>query len=981
MTAQPLARRLQPCGPILDALAAERAREPAAEAAAAGGWTELLDAAWPALAPVFAASPYLAALARRSPERLRATLAADPGGRLESIIAATLDLAREPPPIEEAGPQLRRLKADLHLLTALCDLGGAWDLDAVTGALTRFADAAAAAALACVGRIERERGRLALPPSTEHGPIPGLFGLAMGKAGAFELNYSSDLDISLFWEPETLRLADGVDPQSFVDRCARTLTTILSERTAEGYVLRLDLRLRPDPSATPPVVAAPAAMSYYQSVGQNWERAAFIKARAAIGDLPAARAFLAELQPFVWRRSLDYAAISDIHSIKRQIHVHHVDERLTAAGADVKLGAGGIREIEFFAQTQQLILGGRDPSLRSSRSVDALDALAAAGHVSPEAAQELKAAYVRLRRWEHRIQMVQDEQTHTLPEDPAARLGVACLSGAASLGAFDAEVGGTLMAVNRRYGELFAEAESLSTNFGSLVFTGVEDDPETLRTLKRMGFSNPHQVSAAIRAWHHGRIPATRTERGRELFTRLAPRLLEAMSASGAPDAAFARFGGFFEGLSAGVQVQSLFLAQPALLALVVEVLASAPRLAAILSRRPDALDALLDPGFFAPAEEADFAPQIAVAARQAAGFEAGDFEAAMDAVRRIHREQMFRLGMQILSGGLKDEAAGRAFTGLAEACVQALAPAALAEIQRLGGAFPGEVAVVGMGKLGSREMTAGSDLDLMTVYRAEPGAMSEAKGWAAETVFGRFTQRLVAALTAPTAQGGLYEIDLRLRPSGAKGPAAVSLNAMADYYRVEAAVWEIMALTRARVVWASSREFGEAVSAAIETALRRPRARREVFVEARDMRALMERERPARSFWDLKLSIGAQVDSEFAAQALQAAVAGEGGPLRTGTLDALAALEAFGAAPAALIEPLARSWRLHQAMAQLCKAALGNGADAFDHEPEPFRRRLARAAGVDRFEDAPRLITRTRAEARAAFQVLLTTDSRGRRR
>jgi glutamate-ammonia-ligase adenylyltransferase len=968
MTSPPLAQRLRPCGPVVDDLAAERAREPLAEAAATAGWTALLEAAWPALAPVFAASPYLASLARRSPERLKAALETDPNARLEAVVAAAAAVEAQPLTMDEAKPLLRRLKAELHLLTALADLGGVWDLDEVTGALTRFADAASAAALACVARAERERGRLKSEPSAGRGPLPGLFGLAMGKAGAFELNYSSDLDISLFWDPDILALADGVDPQTFVDRCARALTALLSERTADGYVLRLDLRLRPDPSATPPVVPAPAALVYYQTVGQNWERAAFIKARPAIGDLEAAQAFLQELRPFIWRRSLDYAAIADVHSIKRQIHVFHVDERLEAAGADLKLGAGGIREIEFFTQTQQLILGGRDPSLRSSRTMEALTALERAGHVSVEAVEQLTAAYERLRAWEHRVQMIHDEQTHDLPEDPEARRAIACLSGAPSLETFDAEVGRTLSAVNQRYGALFAEDEPLSSRSGSLVFTGVEDDPETLRTLRRMGFSNPSQVSGAIRAWHHGRIPATRTERGRELFTRLAPRLLEAASESGAPEAAFARFGSFFEGLSAGVQVQSLFLAQPALLTMVVEVLACAPRLATVLSRRPDALDAMLDPGFFAPVDEAAFAPLVEAEAAAATR----SFEAAMDAVRRIHREQMFRLGMQVLSGALTDGAAGRAFSALAEACVGALSPVALAETHRLGGAFPGEVVVVGLGKLGSREMTAGSDLDLMTVYQAEPGALSELKGWAAETVFSRFTQRLVAALTAPTAEGGLYEIDLRLRPSGGKGPAAVSLNALEDYYRNEAAAWEILALTRARVVWASSPAFAAQVSAAIEQALRRPRPAEIVFAETVEMRALMARERPPRSIWDLKLSVGAQVDAEFAAQALQAACAGRGGPLRTGTLDALAALEAAGAAPASLLEPLADSWRLHQAMAQLCKAALGNGADAYDQEPEPFRRRLARAAGAGSFDEVVPRLSGARAAARAAFEALL---------
>jgi glutamate-ammonia-ligase adenylyltransferase len=964
---------LRPCGPVIDAAAAERVREGLAEAADADGWAPLLDAAWRALAPIFAASPYLASLARRTPERLRATLAAAPDARLADILAATQAIAAAPPSIEAARRDLRRLKADLHLLTALADLGGVWGLDAVTSALTRFADAASGAALACVAKTEREKGRLTSPPSAERGPIPGLFGLAMGKAGAFELNYSSDLDLTLFFEPETLSLADTVDPQGFVNRCAQALTALLSERTADGYVFRVDLRLRPDPSATPPVVAAPAAMAYYQSVGQNWERAAFIKARPAVGDLTAAAAFLDELKPFVWRRSLDYPAIADIHSIKRQIHVHHADERLSAAGADLKLGAGGIREIEFFVQTQQLILGGRDARLRSPRTVDALAALAAAGHVEAETAKELTQAYVALRGWEHRVQMVLDEQTHTLPEDPQGRTAVSALAGAATLDLFDAEVGATLQTVNARYGDLFAEAEPLSSRHGSLVFTGVEDDPETLRTLARMGFSHPTSVSATIRAWHHGRIPATRSERGRELFTRLAPLILEAMSASGAPDAAFTRFAGFFSGLSAGVQVQSLFLAQPGLLDLIVEVLASAPRLAATLARRPAALDAMLDEGFFAaPAPEA--AHDLLADARAATRF-----EAAMDAARRVQGEQVFRLGMQILSGVIGAPQAGRAFSDLADACVEALAPAALVETRRLAGAFAGEVAVVGLGKFGSREMTAGSDLDLMTVYQAPAGALSEGKGWAAETVYGRFTQRLIAALSAPTAQGGLYEIDMQLRPSGAKGPVAVSLEALEDYYRRDAAVWELLALTRGRVVWASSATFGARVGETIEAALRRPRAADQVLAEVADMRALMARERPPRGFWDMKLSPGGLVDIEFSAQALQLIGAAGGGPLHAGTLDALEALAARAeGAPLRRLERLARSLRLHQDLSQLCKAALGSEASDLDHEPEPFRKRLAEAAGAAGFEAVRPLLEAVRRDAHAAFQAIIGGSTEG---
>ena len=952
----PLGPRLRPCGPVFDAKAAGRAREALLE-------TPALQAAWPALEPVFGASPYLAGLAKGEPERLEALLTADPDLRLQDILARTW--AAGSLETDAARAALRRLKGELHLLTALADLGGVWDLDAVTGALTRFADAALSAALAVAARAELAAGRITRLAEGAEGPVPGWFCIAMGKHGAFELNYSSDIDISIFFEPDLLPLADGVEPEAFAVRLTQAVAGMMQDRTGDGYVFRVDLRLRPDPSSTRPAVGAPAAMEYYETVGQNWERAAFIKARACAGDIPCAEAFLRELLPFVWRKNLDFAAIADIHSIKRQIHIHKVDDRLSAAGADVKLGRGGIREVEFYVQTQQLILGGRNPALRGRRTLEALAALVEAGHVAPQTGEELAQAYATLRSVEHRAQMVADEQTHRLPEADAERRRIAALSGYERLAGFDAAMARLFKRVNGRYGELFPEEEDLSSRFGSLIFTGVEDDPETLATLARMGFSNPAQVSQTIRAWHHGRIAATRTERGRELFTRIAPRLLEAMQATGAPDAAFNRFADFFANLSSGVQIQSLFLAQPRLFELIVEVMAFAPRLATTLARRPGAIDAMLDQAFFAPIAPEEDRRIIAEAAADAEGF-----EAAMDAVRRAHREQAFRIGVQVVSGAASAEVAGRAFAELADLCVAALAPAALAEAERLGGAFPGQVAVVALGKAGSREMSAGSDLDLMTLYRADdPAGASQIKGWGAETFYGRFTQRLIAALSTPTAEGGLYEVDMQLRPSGTKGPVAVSFAAFESYYEGEAETWEHLALTRARVVWATSEAFARDAGGAIETALRRPRDPKRAAADVRAMRRLLEEERPPKGEWDLKLSPGGLVDVEFAAQHLQLVHAAGGGPLRQNTAEALAAFA--GLAPEAHLAALRRAWKLQQDLTQLVKVALADDPEP-SQEPKAFRALMARAGGARDFRALKAKLAAAQAAARKAFEAIV---------
>ncbi|CAN5242995.1 bifunctional [glutamine synthetase] adenylyltransferase/[glutamine synthetase]-adenylyl-L-tyrosine phosphorylase [soil metagenome] len=956
----PLGSRIAPCGPVLDADAAARARGRLAEATENAGWLPLLEASWPALEPAFAASPYLFGLARRWPERLKAILEDDPEVRLTAVLAEVEALTGG---AEEMRKPLRLLKAELHLLTALADLGGVWDLDQVTGALSRFADAVTHRALCAVAHDVREKGRLVSDSDDAGGPVPGLFVLAMGKHGANELNYSSDIDLSLFFDPEALEpaLATGVEMQGFVNRAAQALAGLLSERTADGYVFRVDLRLRPDPSSTPPVVATPMALDYYESVGQNWERAAFIKARAVAGDPRAAAEFLTALTPFVWRRSLDYQAVLDIQAIKRQIHAHKTGEGLVAMGANLKLGRGGIREIEFYAQTQQLILGGRDPRLRSPRTEDALAALASTGHIPIEVAWELTQAYRELRALEHRVQMLDDEQTHTLPVDGARRAAVAALSGEGDLSAFDAGVEALLIGVNRRYGELFEGEEDLSSPYGSLVFTGVDNDPVTLETLKQMGFAEPASVADTIRSWHHGRIAATRSARGRELFTRLAPKLLTAVADTGAADAAFRRFAVFFSGMNSGVQVQALFLNQPQLFEMIVGVMAFAPRLARTLGRYPAALDSMLDARFQTPVgANTGLFDQMEAEAR-----EAGDFEGAMNAVRRLHREQQFRIGIQTLTGRIGPEAAGLGFTNLADAVMRTLADAALAETVRLGGAMPGAVAVIALGKAGSREMTAGSDLDLMTVYEAPADAVSSARGWTADVFNIRFTQRLIAALSANTAQGGLYEVDMRLRPSGSKGPVSVRLSAFGDYYAEEAATWEFMALTRARVAWSSDRAFGGRAAEAIEAALRRPRPSVDVGADVRSMRDLMERERRATGFWDLKLSAGGLVDAEFVGQFRQLQAAADGGPLTVRTLDQLA------------VDPdMAEAWRLQQGLGQLF-------AVAFDERPDPeeesatFRQRLAEAAGEADFGCLVERLKRVRREAREAFdRVLPTADA-----
>src|SRR5271169_7247745 len=486
-------------------------------------------------------SPYLWALVKEDPARLIRLLRRPPGESLDAIVRALAERRDEDE--AELMRALRRAKRESALLVALADIGGVWDLVQATEALTRFADAAVGAALAFLLRRHARAGLLKLDPDARDPQSgSGVVVLALGKHGARELNYSSDVDLIVLYDQAAASIPPGAEPGPLFERVTKALARLLQERTSDGYVLRVDLRLRPDPASTPVALSTLSAYSYYATVGQNWERAALIKARPAAGDLRLGERFLADLAPFIWRKYFDYAAIADIHAMKRQIHAVRGHEVVVVPGHDIKLGRGGIREIEFFVQTQQLIFGGRRPQMRGARTLDTLERLHADKWVSTDAVEELSEAYTYLRRIEHRLQMVADEQTQRLPfeAEPLARFAKFC--GYARPDSFMKDVTHHLTRVEHHYARLFEDAPELSAASGNLVFTGVADDPETLATLRALGFQRPEAAAETVRGWHFGRRAAVSSPRAREVLTELTPALLEAFAGSGDPDAALAAF-------------------------------------------------------------------------------------------------------------------------------------------------------------------------------------------------------------------------------------------------------------------------------------------------------------------------------------------------------------------------------------------------------------------------------------------------------
>lgn len=910
-------------------------------------------------------APYLLRLSGQHASLLERLKAEGPDRVLADVLDAMRAAASIRGPLEPAMQAMRRAKEAAHLVIAAADLSGLWRLDRIVGALTDIADASVATALQLAIRATWASGRLGV--AADRDDLPGLFVLAMGKMGARELNYSSDIDLIVLFDLDIVPVEHARMKEGMV-RLTRDLVRLLDERTADGYVFRTDLRLRPDPASTAPAVTTQFATSYYESVGQNWERMAHIKARVCAGDVTVGAAYLKELEPYIWRRHLDYWAIGDIHSIKRQIHTHGGHAALTDPDFDVKLGRGGVREIEFFTQVQQLILGGRVPALRAPATKTALAAMVDAGVVQPEVRDNLVAAYDYLRAVEHRIQMVNDEQTHHLPDQPESRARIAGLAGYEDGACFEADLANVRGAVHGAYSDLFATEERLSGEAGNLVFTGVDDDPGTVATLKRMGFSDPSRIIRAFQAWHRGGVPATRSARGRQLLTSLGPRLLQTMADIGEPDTAFERFSDFFNSLSAGVQTMSLMLAEPALTRDILETMAFAPRLAADLARRPALLDAMLDPHFRTPVStdaHGQRETRLCVQLKQAT-----EFEQTLNIARRFHREEAFRIGYQLLRGTIGSADAGAAYADLADACVAALADVAETEVL---GKFEGSIglwSVCALGKFGGQELSASSDLDLMLVYQRDQDASGQ-------NLAPRFIQRLIAALTSPTEEGGLYEVDTQLRPSGRAGPVAVQLSAFSNYYQQDAWTWEFMALTRLRPV-AGDAGLGQRIVDTVRAALQNKSADPKITADVADMRRRMARERPARSQWDLKLAPGGLVDIEFILQHEILLAAGDSpeavNPTSMKALEALAAAGRFTAEEATILrDALSLQLDLQQAL----RIAAGDGFEPASAS-EGLKRWLARHLGVGDFPSLENLLQQ-RQSAVAALRTRklgpLTTD------
>ncbi|RBI86539.1 glutamine-synthetase adenylyltransferase [Rhodosalinus halophilus] len=876
-------------------------------------------------------SPHLLALIHKEGDWLPAAFA-DPEGAVAAETARLDTLAPD-----ALGAELRRAKRRVALTIALADLAGAWSLEEVTGTLTRFADHAVGLGLRAGLAAELRRGRL---PGQDEAALAegcGAFALAMGKMGAHELNYSSDIDLICLFDEGRYENGEVQEARAGLVRAVRRMTALLAEQTEEGYVFRTDLRLRPDPSVTPVILGMNVAESYYESLGRTWERAAYVKARPCAGDTAAGGRFLEALRPFVWRKHLDFAAIEDAHAMRLAIREHKgLFGPITLPGHDMKLGRGGIREIEFFTQTRQIIAGGRDPDLRVRGTVEGLRVLARKGWVPEETAEKLVAHYRAHREVEHRVQMLRDQQTHDLPRSD---------EGFARLAAF---MGVEEEALRRDLFDRLTEVHALTEDFFA---------PDAARPAPEI----PEIDTSITQRWPT--YPALRSSRAVAIFERLKPDILARLSRTARPEEALAAFDGFLAGLPAGVQLFALFEANPHLIDLVVDIAGTAPALARYLSRHAGVFDAVIAGDFFEPLPDAEELTQT-LAAQLA---EAEDYERQLDTARRWAKEVHFRIGVHLLRGQIGCAEAGGHYADLAEACLRALWPAVVVEFARKHGDPPGRGAVVlGMGSLGARRMTSVSDLDLIVIYEAEGVEQSDGRRpLSARAYYARLTQALVTAMSAQTAEGRLYDVDMRLRPSGRQGPVATSRASFEAYQRREAWVWEHLALTRARPV-AGGADLAQEVEAFRRTVLGR-KDRDTVLREAAAMRARVRAAKTPEGPWDAKLGPGRLQDVDLVAQT-GALLAAE--PSRNAA-DGLAAAERAGLVDAEGYAALAEAERLLWQV-QLASKLLSEGPLDADRIGEGGAAFLARLTGIEGLDALQARLDEVTARAAAVIDAAL---------
>lgn len=764
--------------------------------------------------------------------------------------------------------RLRLFRQREMVRLAFRDLAGFADLPEVIATSSALADACIAAALERLLTWAKEK--YGTPISDVSGAEAVFVVLALGKLGGHELNFSSDVDLMFAYSDDgETNGARCLSNHEFFIRLGQDLINTLAESSADGFVFRVDMRLRPNGASGPLALSFDAMEHYYQAHGRDWERYALIKARAIAGNLDAGDELLTQLKPFVFRKYLDYGAFEAIRSMRTMI-----EREMERKGMHehVKLGPGGIREIEFIGQALQLIRAGREPPLQCRPILQALTRLAERGYLPTAACDELSAAYVFLRNVEHRLQMVADQQTHLLPRDADERTRLAFSMNFSDWPAFVAA-----LTVHRRHvGDHFTgtfaipgsaagdEPEALAT-----VWSGAAVGEAAAKILRTAGFTDAGAAASVIAGLRDGAAHRALSTEGRQRLDRLMPKLLAAAGSAADPATTLARGVHLLEAIGRRTTYLAMLAENPMALAQLVKLCGASEWIARWIAQHPIVLDELLDPrSLYEPLTHAALAAELR---GRMSSIPEADLELQMEVLREFHHSHVLRVAAADIGPGLPPEQVGAHLACIAEVlldeCLSIAWRVLTARHGRPSGAAPG-FAVIGYGKLGGRELGYASDLDMIFLYDGSAdGATDGPRSIANEQFYIRLGQRLIQLLTTRTPSGVLYEVDMRLRPSGQSGTLVTRLATFGDYQKQRAWTWEHQALVRARPVagLVSLKDAFAAVRHEILCQSRDPAKLKQDVVEMRGRMAVTHT--PPAAGFDLKYSRGGIVDIEFMVQ------------------------------------------------------------------------------------------------------------------
>ena len=935
------------------------------------------------LLTILGASPFLTSLLCRRADQLGELFGADGLAVVKDEPIMLADLRQRIPDdssFEFLQKQLRLYKAREILRIGGRDLCGFAPLEEVTAELSALA--AATLQRACeIGHhlLHREYGAPRLDIDCGICTEAEFTVFGMGKFGGVELNFSSDIDLIYFYtsdrgQTEGVPGPDGeprnrIPLHSYFLRLSELVTKAISQVTEDGFVFRVDLRLRPEGDSGEMANSLAAAEIYYESWGQSWERSAMLKARPVAGSIALGEHLLERLEPFIYRRHLDYAMVEDIKLMKQKIDRSLGREREGAQ--NLKLGRGGIREIEFFIQALQLIYAGKKPHLRERNSLKALDLLCAEGLIKPAERDQLAAAYRFLRTVEHRIQVVQERQTHNLPTRPEELRSLARRCGFADVETFNRTLAEHRERVTGTFRDLFyTSEEELPAQVSpevAFLFDPAADPDLCKDILEEKGFRNPEAAYDSLLVMRDGGTIGHLTERARRLLDRIAPLMMQEVLRTPDPAMALNNLELF---LAACRRARGTFYAllaeNPEIIKLIVSLFATSQFLSRSFIQHPEILDALVSRAH--AAEARDFAATNQRLAGMLA--EARHYEEKLEVLRRFRNEEFLRLALDDLYGHTPQGSTTRQLSILADACLtQALAVARDELIARYGLPFcqdgsgrdhEAAFIIVGMGKLGGMELNYHSDLDIIFIYEGDgetrPVAGSDPDRFRQQSnreYFAKLAQRIISVLTLMTREGYVYQIDARLRPSGNKGPLVTSFPAYEAYHEETAAPWERQALIKARVVAGTEALTERVADLNARIVFERPLPEN-LAGEIYRLRQRMEKEiaREDEGHLNIKTGRGGMVDVEFLVQYLQLLHGGICPPLRVAnTLEALRVLHQEGLLPGADYDNLANGYKFLRRLENKLRLVHDQSVNELSADPV-YLAKLARHLG---YPDRPR--------------------------